>query len=145
MAFAIRVTDEYVGLMGRHVAEGQSIVPGAPLLDVMTPDGIVKTILSEGWGVVAHIEGGRIFSNVSGDDAFADDDEYTGEENEGDEDGESGSAQKSGGGRSCVFPRGSVICHVVACSQEGSTRKTGLHPRNATGPRYRREMGIAPC
>ena len=140
--FAVRVDEEYVGLMGRHVAEGQSIMPGAPLVDIMTPDGIVQTIFSQGWGVVGHVEGGRIFSGAN--DLLADDEEYDNCAIEEDEDdGEGGSAQ-GGSGTSSVFPRGSVICHIVARSQGGNTRKTGLHPRNATGPMMRRLMGLAP-
>jgi hypothetical protein len=138
MAFAIRVDEDYIGLMGRYVAEGQSIVPGAPLVDVMTPDGVVQTIFSQGWGVVGHVEGSRIFSSHA-NDLLGDDETYDDDEEEDEEGGAVGS-----GGGSSVFPRGSVICHIVARSQGGNTRKTGLHPRNATGPMMRRLMGLAP-
>ena len=136
MTYAIRVTEDYVGLMGRHVAEGQAIVPGAPLVDVMTPEGVVVTIVSEGWGIVAHVEGGRIFPR-----ALADEDRAEGDDEDDDDEGESGSARGSSGGKGIVFSKGDVICHIVAREQHG-TRKTGLHPRPAPSVRYRRMMGI---
>ena len=131
MTYAIRVEDEYVGLMGRYVAEGQSIVPGAPLLDIMTPEGVVETILSEGWGVVAHVEGGRIFSKTNGEEERAEDDD----EDDGDE-GESGQGRSSSGGMGAVFGKGDVICHIVGRDNRAAGKKAGLHPRPA--PHLRR-------
>ena len=107
-AFSVRIDQPYAALVVCHVSEGQSIMPGAPLLDLMMPDGLVETVLSEGWGIVGHIEGA--------------------------EDGENAT----------VYQHGSVICHIVPRSNGGNTRKTGLHPRNATGPMMRRLMGLAP-
>ena len=139
MTYAVRVKDEYVGLMGRHVVEGQAIIPGIPLMDVMTPEGIVETIFSEGWGIVAHVEGGRIFPKATNnnEDRAEDDDE------DDSEDGESGSRRSSSGGSDAVFPKGSVICHIVAREQHG-TRKSGLHPRPAPSVKLRRIMGVSP-
>jgi hypothetical protein len=130
MTYAIRVKDDYVGLMGRYVAEGQAIMPGAPLVDIMTPEGVVETILSEAWGVVAHIEGSRIFSDSHRLEDHGDEDE----ENDGDEDGEnrdSGQGRSSGGGAGMVFSKGDVLCHIVARNNRAAGKKTGLHPRPA--------------
>jgi hypothetical protein len=127
MHYAVRVTDDYVGLMGRYVAEGQTIVPGAPLLDVMTPEGIVRTIMSEGWGIVAHIEGGRIFPNANSNEERAEDDDE-----DDDDTGESGSARSSSGGSGSVFPKGSVICHIVGRDGREAGTVKGLTPRPTT-------------
>lgn len=139
MTYAVRVKDDYVGLMGRHVVEGQAIIPGIPLLDVMTPEGIVETIFSEGWGIVAHVEGGRIFPSANSNEERAEDDD----EDE-DTDGEGGQKRAGSGGRGAVFPKGSVICHIVAREQHG-TRKSGLHPRpGGQSLLMRRTMGTGP-
>ncbi|MGB9151501.1 MAG: hypothetical protein WCD70_00245 [Alphaproteobacteria bacterium] len=132
--FSVCVENEYVGLMGRHVTEGQMVTPGAPLIDVMTPDGIVETIFSQGWGVVAHIEGGRIFSAANSDERPEDDEE------DDSEDGESGSARGSGSGT--VFPKGSMICHIVARDGKEAGTIKGLTPRPTTvmANRYQRLM-----
>ncbi|MGA3190800.1 MAG: ATP-binding cassette domain-containing protein, partial [Bryobacteraceae bacterium] len=42
--------------------------PGAPLVDIMTPEGVVETIISEGWGIVAHVEGARVFPAANNDE-----------------------------------------------------------------------------
>ena len=137
--YAVRVTEDYVGLMGRYVAEGQAIVPGIPLVDIMTPEGVVETIISEGWGVVAHVEGGRIFPSANNNGDRAEDDD----EDDSDE-GESGSSRSSSGGKSIVFSKGDVICHIVAREQHG-TRKSGLHPRpGGQSLRMRHAMGTGP-
>jgi hypothetical protein len=123
--YAVLVENDYIGLMGRHVFEGQLVTPGLPLIDIMTPEGMVETIFSQGWGVVAHIEGGRIFPS-SNDNREEDDEE------DDQDDGESGSARGGSGGSSSVFPRGSLICHIVGPDgwQAGTIR--GLTPRPTT-------------
>ncbi len=137
MTYAICVKDDYVGIMGRHVTEGQAVVPGLPLIDIMKPDGLVETIVSEGWGIVAHIEGGRVFQTANSNDRAEDDDE------DDDDSGESGQARGSSGGMGTVFSRGDLICHIVSRLQDGG-RKSGLHPRNGASVCFRREMGLAP-
>ncbi|MDR3448995.1 MAG: hypothetical protein P4M15_04480 [Alphaproteobacteria bacterium] len=134
--YAVCVEEPYVGLMGRHVVEGQGVAPGAPLLDIMTPDGVVRTITSQGWGVVAHVEGGRVFP-ANNDERDPEDDE------DDDDEGESGAARGgSGGGMGVVFSKGDVICHIVARIDSGSARKAGLHPRPAPSVRLRQMLNI---
>jgi hypothetical protein len=137
MSYAVRVTADYVGLMGRYVTEGQTIVPGAPLFDIMTPEGVVETIVAESWGIVGHIEGGRLFAKANSNDERAEDDKE-----DDDDEGESGSSRGSSGGMGVVFSKGDVICHIVAREQHG-TRKSGLHPRPAPALAWRRAMGMA--
>jgi len=139
MTYAVRVPDEYVWLMGRFVSEGQSIVPGVPLMDVMTPEGVVETIISECWGIVAHVEGHRVFRN---EDIDLEDEEDKGDDEDESDDGENAQRRSSSGGMSAVFSKGDVICHIVAREQHG-TRKSGLYPRPAPSVRYRRLMGIS--
>jgi hypothetical protein len=131
MTYAIRVKEDYIGLMGRYVAEGQAIMPGAPLIDIMTPEGVVETILSEAWGIVAHVEGGRIFSDTKNQQDESDD-----RENDDTEDGESDQGRTSGGSDMMVFSKGDVLCHIVARSNRSTGKKAGLHPRPA--PHLRR-------
>jgi hypothetical protein len=99
-------------------------MPGAPLIDIMTPEGVVETILSEGWGIVAHVEGGRIFSSNKDDEFRAQDDD----EDDSDE-GESGQGRSSSGGIAAVFGKGDVICHIVGRDNRSAGKKAGLHPR----------------
>jgi hypothetical protein len=130
MSHAVRVTDDYVGLMGRFVVEGQAIVPGLPLMDIMTPEGIVQTIRSECWGIIAHIEGHRVFSNNN--DAELVDEDYdpheNGDDEDEDEDGEAGSGRSSSGGASVVFAKGDLICHIISRGDQGSIRGGRPHP-----------------
>lgn len=134
--YSVRVEDEYVGLMGRYVVEGQAIVPGAPLLDIMTPDGVVETITSEGWGVVAHIEGHRVFIKDDEDRSQEGDDE------DDSEDGETAQGRSSSGGMSIIFSKGEIICHIVA-RQDRVVRGKGLIPRASPALRLRRTLGLA--
>ena len=135
--FAVHVENEYIGLMGRHVVEGQMVTPGAPLMDIMTPEGVVETITSQSWGIVAHIEGGRIFSSANSNDERAEDDD----EDE-DEDGESGSARGGSGGSGAVFPKGSLICHIVGRDGWETGTIKGLTPRPTTVIAKRRARGL---
>jgi len=140
MTYAVRVEEDYVGLMGRYVAEGQSIVPGARLLDIMTPEGVVETIVSEGWGIVAHVEGARIFSKSDSNDNNAVDEEEEGDDGD---DGESGQARGSSGGMGAVFSKGDVVCHIVARSDRAQAGK-GLKPCPSESLRLRRTGAMAP-
>ena len=139
MIYAVRVTEDYIGIMGRHVAEGQRVTPGAPLIDIMTPEGIVETIFSKEWGTIAHIEGGRIFFGANSNEREEDDDE------DDEEDGESGSARSSSGGMGMVFSKGDLICQI-APPKDGHDAGTirGLTPRptNVMARRYARSMGL---
>jgi hypothetical protein len=112
--FAVRVPEDYVWVVGRHVDEGQSVVPGAALMDVMTPEGVVETIFSKGWGIVAHVEGNRTFRGEDMDFGLQPDNDALCA------DGDSEMVRFSGG-MGAVYARDSVICHIVARSQEGST------------------------
>lgn len=135
MTYAVRVPEDYVWLMGRFVAEGQAIVPGVPLMDIMTPEGIVETIRSDCWGIVAHVEGHRIFhaqnSNLPEDYEENDDEDDQ-------EDGEGAQGRSSSGGMGVVFSKGDVICHIVA-RNDRSQAGAGLRPRYSESLRLRRE------
>ncbi len=130
MTYAVRVTDDYVGLMGRYVVEGQMIVPGLPLLDIMTPEGVVETIHSEGWGIVAHVEGHRVFRAI--DDTELVDEDYDAQENgddeDEDEDGEGGETRSSGGGSSAVYAKGDLICQIIPRGDFNSIKGGRPHP-----------------
>jgi len=94
-------------------------------MDVMTPEGVVETILAECWGVVAHVEGGRVFFNSDNEnyERAEDDDE------DDDDQGESGAARSGSGGKGAVYAKGDVICHIVERQFKGGSRDGRLHPR----------------
>lgn len=139
MGFAIRIPDEpYVWLQRLHVDEGQSIAPGADIADVMYPDGVVRTLTAECWGIVAHVEKGLIdtmssnhVEGAANDDAF-DDDEDTQHR-----------IKRRGGSDGRVFSlfkRGDIICHIAR--RDGIGNRDGkLHPRQAPALR-RARLGI---
>jgi hypothetical protein len=135
MTYAIRVVDSYAWIVGRHVDEGQSVMPGAPIMDIMTPDGVVETIISEGWGIVAHIEGKKILhvnTNVC-------------EDEKGDHLCGDGGSEMIHFNRdmSSVYGRDSVVCHIVARSDRSQVG-AGLRPRPSQSLRMRRMGALAP-
>jgi len=130
MSYAVRVPENYVWLMSRFVVEGQTIVPGLPLMDIMTPEGIVQTIRSECWGVIAHVEGQRVFSPVSESELV--DENYDprehGDDEDEEDDGEGGQARGSSGGMGVVFSKGDVICHIMSRGDNNSIKGGRPHP-----------------
>jgi len=130
MTYAVRVPDNYVWLMGRFVVEGQTIVPGLPLMDIMTPEGVVQTIRSECWGIVAHVEGQRVFAPVNDSELVEEDYDPSdnGDDEDESDDGESGQARSSGGGMGVVFSKGDVICHIMTRSDRNSIKGGKPHP-----------------
>ena len=103
MAYAVRLDEEYASVIGRHVDEGEAISPGMPLVDIMTPEGLVMTLVSEGWGIVAHVEGQRILGEDTGN-------------------------TPAGSGDTTLFPQHSVLCHIVARSDHNSIKGGKPHP-----------------
>lgn len=56
MGYAVRVSENYAWIVNCYVEEGQAIVPGAPIFELMGPEGVVETVTSDCWGIVAHVE-----------------------------------------------------------------------------------------
>ncbi len=107
MPYAVAIAENYACVVGRHVAEGQSVAPGTDLLDIMTQDGMVETIQADCWGIVAHVEGGMISAHdIIEINACA-------------------MANDVGP----MFIQGDIVCHVVPRETGGTIRKTGLNPK----------------
>ncbi len=135
MTYAVCVSEEYVWVVRRYVDEGQSVAPGAPLVDVMTPEGVVQTLRSEGWGVVSHIEGKRFSSSSHKHETGCDGDEYLCADDGSD-------FIRLNPAMAAVFVLNAILCHIVARPQDG-VRKQGFHPRNAASVIYRKTLGLA--
>lgn len=55
MHYAVR-TPEYAWPIFAHVESGMAVVPGSPVVDIMTFDGVVRTLMSEFHGIVTSVE-----------------------------------------------------------------------------------------
>jgi hypothetical protein len=108
MTAAVTIADDYACVIRRYVAEGQAVAPGADLLDIITPSGVVQTIHADCWGIVAHAEGSQV-SSVPSDDRYID---YVNTHND-----------------LHVYVKGDIVCHIVQRDNSAGVRKTGLHPK----------------
>jgi hypothetical protein len=53
-----------------YVEEGQAVVPGTDIVDIVLPGGIVETLVCQNFGVIAHIETGGTLPHDSRAKAF---------------------------------------------------------------------------
>lgn len=136
MGYAVRLDSEYAWVVDCHIREGESIKPGAPLVDVMLPSGVVETLTSDCWGIVAHIEGNAAAWFDSDDDV--DEDSLTGKKKK-----KRGEEGKGGWSSLCVYYEGDVLCHI-AKRADRNNRDGKLHPRPAVWIRLAREAGLRP-